>query len=165
MARAWTFARNLDTEGWTPGDLGTAREDFQSAIRLNRTFADSVQLVCGDYYVLAIKNAAAAHVLSPDNLDVSSEQADTLVIRLQNHTDSTRMRVAFTTAAAPEWADAQTRCFDVTPKDEADTVYRVPLNWKGKIKQLRIDFAASGRPVTGTCRIDYIGLASSGRER
>ncbi len=65
----------------------------------------------------------------------------------------------------PEWVHAQTRCFDVTPKDEADTVYRVPLNWKGKLKQLRIDFAAGGRPVTGTCRIDYIGLASSGKDR
>ena len=165
MARAWTFARNLDTEGWTHGDLGTAREEFPSAIRVNSTFADPVHLVCGDYYVLAVKNAASAHILSPDDLGVSSEQADTLVIRLQNHTDSTRMRVSFTTAAAPEWARAQTCSFDVTPKDEADTVYRVPLHWKGALKQLRIDFAASGRPVTGTCRIDYIGLSREAQTR
>lgn len=113
-------------------------------------------MVCGDYFVLAIKNASAARLLSPDNLGLALGGSQALVLRLQNHTNSKRMRLSFTTAQDPDWARARTVVFDVVPNDEADTVYRIPLPGSGAVRQFRLDFSADATPVTGTCRLDYV---------
>ena len=158
---AWTFARNLDAEGWTFGDLGTVRENFPSSRPIDSTFALPVHLVGGDYFVLAITNAPTAHFLSPDHLGLPATGTDVLVLRLQNHTDAARMRVTFITEASSDWTQAACCDFAVTPHDKADTVYRVPLAWKDRLRQLRLDFSAGSTPVTGTCRVDYICLENT----
>ena len=162
VERAWTFARDLDCEGWTFGGLGTKREEFTGSSLLDITFADPVNHVCGDYFVLAMKAASSAHILSPDNLNVGRSAGDVLAIKMQNHTNSRRMRVRYTTLVNPDWSDAKSVSFDVRPSDEDDTLYtlRFGLGPQDRLKRFCLDFSADGTPVTGTCRIDYIRLSS-----
>ncbi len=156
VVRAWNFARNHDAEGWTFEGLGTTKEFFKAAKSFWSTFANPVHLVCGDYFVLAIKDAPQPRLFSPDNLGLALDGTQSLVLRLQNHTDSKRMRLSFTTEQNPDWAQTRTCAFAVVPNDEADTIYRIPLPGTGVVKQFRLDFSADGTPVRGTCRIDYI---------
>ena len=158
-AYAWTFARDHDTEGWAFGDLGTAREYFPAARSILSTYADPVHHVGGDYFVLAIKNAACAHLLSADNLALPMA-VDTFAIRCQNHTDATRMRLSYTTADSAIWRSCD---FPVRPFDDDDTVYRVALDGKVKPRRLRLDFSAGEVPATGTIRIDYMWLGCTRR--
>ena len=43
-------------------DLGTEKEIFKAEKSFWSTFANPVNLVCGDYYVIAIKNAPNASI-------------------------------------------------------------------------------------------------------
>ena len=162
VERAWAFAHDLDCEGWTFGRLGTKREDFTGSSVLDITFADPVHLVCGDYFVLALKEASSAFIASPDDLNVGRASGDVLTVKMQNHTNSTRMRVRHTTVASPRWDDAKSVCFDVRPSDDDDTIYtlRLGLGEKDRLKRFCIEFSADDKPVTDTCRIDYIRLTN-----
>lgn len=108
------------------------------------------------------QGASSAHILSPDELNVGRALGDVLTIKMQNHTDSSRMRVRYTTIGNPGWTDAKSVCFDVRPPDDDDTLYtlRFGLGPQDRLKRFRIDFSADGKPVTGTCRIDYIRLSN-----
>ncbi len=156
VSKAWAFARNHDAEGWTFEGLGTEKEYFRGSEPRWDTFANPVHMVCGDYFVLAMKNAPKARLLSPDNLGLALDGSQSLVLRLQNHTNSKRMRLSFTTGQNQDWARARTVDFDVVPQDEADTVYRIPLPGSGVVRRFRLDFSADATPVTGTCRLDYV---------
>ena len=159
VARAWSFSKPLDNEGWTDWNLGTKDEEFLG--QKWSCIARPVHLVAGGHYVLAIENAPDAHVLSPDQLGVDLTDNGTVAIRFQNHTPATRMRLRFTTQAAPTWEANLGQTFAVTPKDTAASLYtldmRTAAGWGSKLKQLRLDFA-DGSPLTGTCRIDYIWI-------
>ena len=165
VKKAWCFNKNLDKEGWTDGDLGTEKEIFKAEKPEWGTFANPVNLVCGDYYVMAIKEAKNAHILSEEGLGLKCDECPVLSIRMQNHTPSKRMKVIFTTDSSAEWNNANAMEFDVVPNDNDDTLYQIRMDgcagWKGTVRQLRIDFSADETPITGTVRIDYIWLGST----
>ncbi len=165
VKKAWCFNKNLDKEGWTDADLGTEKEIFKAEKPEWGTFANPVNLVCGDYYVMAIKDAKNAHILSEEGLGLKCDECPVLSIRMQNHTPSRRMKVSFTTDSSVEWNNANAVEFDVVPNDNDDTLYQIRMDgcagWKGTVRQLRIDFSADETPITGTCRIDYIWLGST----
>ena len=135
------------------------KEIFKGVKPIWDTFANPVQLVCGDYYILAIKEAKEPHLLSADHLGVplAAGACDAAVLRLQNHTNAKRMRLSFMTETDATW---QTRDFDVVPDDLEDRIYVVPLASTGTLRQMKLDFTVDGVPVTGTCRLDYIWLGT-----
>ena len=98
--------------------------------------------------------------MTPDDLDVgivfSPERCNVIRLKLQNHTDSRRMRLWWQTYQSPVWTEANSVAFDVRPHDVDDSLYIVPVPRAGLIKRLKLAFSADGEPVTGTCRIDYI---------
>jgi hypothetical protein len=157
VAKAWEFNTPRDKEGWSEVNPGTRVEEW-----LNQPWpckAEPVKYVAGGYYVLALEKSPDAHLLSPDRLGIALAANRTITIRFQNHTPATRMRFRFTTDADPAWDDAKSRSFEVMPNDNAPRTYTVELSgvpgWRGRLKQLRLDLA-TGEPLTGTCRIDYV---------
>lgn len=163
VARAWTFEKPLDKEGWTDWNLGTKDEEFMG--QKWSCISRPVQLVAGGEYMVAIKDATEAHLLSPDALDTDLDENGLVAIRFQNHTPATYMRLRFTTKDAPTWEANLGQTFTVTPNDTESRIYRIDLRsvagWRGDLKQLRLDIA-DGTPLTGTCRIDYVWI---GRQR
>lgn len=161
VARAWGFSRPLDKEGWSEWAPGTRAEAFMG--QKWDCIARPVRLVAGGQYVIALKDAAAAHLLSPDRLGVDCGANPLVAIRFQNHTDATRMRLRFTTAAEPSWSAGLGQSFDVVANDPGQRLYTVDMRaaagWSGRLKQLQLDFS-DGRPVTGTCRIDYLWIGA-----
>ena len=122
-----------------------------------------MRLVCGDYLVVAMKDAAEACLITPDEMDVGvrcgGARANAMRVKMQNHTTSRKMRLWWqTNSRAPAWEEKNTVVFDVKPMDADDTVYTVPLPSVGNLKQLKLSFSADGEKATGTCRIDYIWL-------
>jgi hypothetical protein len=163
VAKAWTFATPLDKEGWTDWNLGTKDEEFMG--QKWSCIARPVRLVAGGEYIVAIKDAPDAHLLSPDALGVDLDGNGLVALRFQNHTPAARMRLRFTTKASPAWEAKLGQAFEVTPNDTAARLYTVDMRgaagWSGRLKQLRLDFT-DGAPLTGTCRIDYLWI---GRQR
>jgi hypothetical protein len=157
VASAWSFSRPLDKEGWSDWNLGTKEMAFPES----ESVAKPVRLVAGGNYILAIKDAPDAHLLSPDELKVDLDANGIIAIRFQNHTPATRMHIRFTTEAAPRWEANLGQPFDVIPDDNEARLYSVDMRsaggWSGKLKQLRLSFA-DGTPLTGTCRVDYIWI-------
>ncbi len=157
---AWDFARNLDTQGWTAEATGTDYEFLPAEDPFWSTESFPVALVCGDYYVIAVKGSADAALVSPRDrhlgVSFSAVRANALRIRMQNRTSSRRMRVWWQTTRAPVWDSARSVAFDVVPEDGDDRVYVVPMPAVGNVKRLKVAFSADGEPVTGTVRIDYI---------
>lgn len=125
--------------------------------------AEPVKYVAGGRYVLAIAESTDAHLLSADHLDVDLTGTETFTLCFQNHTPATRMRLMFTTDDAPAWDQARSCTFAVVANDLQSRVYSVDLSaipgWKGRLRQLRLDLA-TGEPLTGTCRFDYIWLVA-----
>lgn len=161
VARAWDFSRPLDREGWSAANAGTRAETWPDCV------AHPVNYVGGGHYILAVENSADAYLLSPDGLDLDCARLSAIVLRLQNRTPVTRMRVRFTTADAPEWDDVRCRDFIVVPQDSRTRVYHIDMagapGWAGRLKRMRIDFS-TGVPVTGTVRLDYVWIGTaSGR--
>jgi hypothetical protein len=160
VTKAWEFNKNLDKEGWTEVNPGTRVRNWPNPDW--PTTSHPVQLVAGGNYILAIEDSADAGLVSPDHLRVDLDGREKLVIRFQNHTPATQMRIRFTTEGDGTWDDAKSLAFDVTPNDNANRTYSVDLStvpaWKGKLRQLRLDLA-TGKPLTGTCRFDYVWIA------
>ncbi|MBQ9431913.1 MAG: right-handed parallel beta-helix repeat-containing protein [Kiritimatiellae bacterium] len=167
--RAWDFAKNLDMQGWRVENAGTDYEFLRNKMAFWNSKSHPVRLVCGDYLVIALKETAEACIVTPDEMDVgvqcSATRANAMRIKMQNHTDSKRMRLWWqTNSAAPLWEEKNTIAFDVTAMDGDDTIYTVSLPPIGNLKQLKLAFSADGKKVTGTCRIDYIWLGSLPKE-
>ena len=163
--KAWDFARNLDAQGWTAQDTGTAYEYLPSATPARDSSSHPVHLACGDYFVVAMKNSANACIATPDDRNVGVELGgsgvNTMRIKMQNHTTSKRMRVWWQTAGRQlEWDERSSRAFDVAAMDTDDTLYEVPLPPAGRLRRLKISFSDGGAKATGTCRIDYIWLGN-----
>ena len=162
VAKAWEFNTNLDKQGWTEVNLGTSVEHFRDGKR--PTTSHPVKYVAGGYYVVAIKDSSDAHLLSVDQLGVELTGKKTITLRFQNHTPATSMCLKFTTEADPQWDDAKSRTFTVVSNDNESRTYTVDLSsvpaWKGRLRQLRLDLA-TGKPLTGTCRVDYIWVDSA----
>ena len=161
--RAWDFAKNLDMQGWRAEGTGTGYEFLPKKVSFWDTRSYPVRLACGDYLVVAVKDSAEACIVTPDEMDVgvacSKTRANTLRIKMQNRTDSKRMRVWWQlVGVSPAWNEKNSIAFDVKPQDNDDSVYEVSLPPFGSIKQLKISFSGDGEKVTGTCRIDYIWL-------
>lgn len=161
VAKAWEFNRQLDKQGWTEADLGTVERQVGSQ---SYQVAKPVKHVSGGYYTVAVEDSTSAHLLSPEDLAVDVTRHKTITLRFQNHTPATRMRFAFTTQAAPAWSDANRASFEAVANDSGPRTYAVDLStvpgWTGVLKQLRLDLA-TGSPLTGTCRIDYIRIDSA----
>ena len=159
---AWDFSKPLDTQGWRTENTGTSYTFIPGKTAFWNSESFPVQLVSGDYFVIAMKDAAGACIVTPDDRDTgiafTGDRANALRIKMMNHTDSTRMRLWWQTDGAPDWSDGKSVSFDVKPQDTADAVYTVPMPHIGAVKQLKLSFSADGSPVTGTCRIDYIWI-------
>ena len=157
---AWDFAKPLDAQGWRAENTGTSYRLIPGKIPFWNTESFPVRLVCGDYYVIAMQNAPGACLVSSDDRDTgvafTADRANAVRVKMQNHTDSARMRLWWQTDAEPEWKQANSVVFDVKPQDTDDTVYTVPMPRIGVVKQFRLSFSSDDSPVTGTCRIDYI---------
>ncbi len=157
---AWDFAKPLDTQGWLPENTGTAYRSLPGKIAFWNSESFPVHLVCGDYYVVTMQDAAGACIVTPDDRDTGisfdNKRANAIRIKMQNRTNSRQMRIWWQLDAAPEWDEARSVVFDVKPQDTDDALYTARIPAVGGVKQLRLSFAADGSPVTGTCRIDYI---------
>ena len=74
------------------------------------------------------------------------------------------MRLRFTTETDPTWNDANSCVFTVTANDDQCRTYSIDLSglagWKSQLRQLRLDMA-TGKPLSGTCRIDYIWIGTA----
>jgi hypothetical protein len=163
VVAAWEFNKNLDKEGWTEVNPGTTVQQWPAKIKEWSTTSHPVKLVAGGYYILALENTPDAQLLSPDQLNLPLTGKEKLTFHFQNHTPAAQMRVRFTTDADPTWTDAKSLPFPVTPNDLAPRTYTVAFAslpaWKGRLRQLRLDLA-TGQPLTGTCRFDYIWLST-----
>jgi len=162
-AAAWEFNRNLDKEGWSAVNAGTRIQEWPDPHW--STTAHPVDLVAGGYYVLALEESTDAHLLSADHLGVALGGGAAVILRFQNHTPATQMRLRFTTDTEPGWNDANSRTWSVVANDNTARTYRVDLatipHSKGRLRQLRLDLA-TGKPLTGTCRFDYIWICKAG---
>ena len=161
---AWDFAKNLDTQGWRTEGTGTSYQFIPGKVSFWSTESFPVQLVCGDYYVIAVKNSGTAAIVTPDDRDVGvcfdAKRANAVRIKMQNHTTSTAMRLWWQTDGTPSWDETRSVVFAVDPLADDDRVYTIPMPQIGTIKQFKLSFAADGQPVTGTVRIDYIWCGS-----
>ena len=162
VAAAWEFNRHLDKEGWTEVNPGTRVQQWPN--QAWPTTSHPVKYVAGGYYVLAIEDSPDARLLSADHLGIDLRGKETITIRFQNHTPATEMRLKFTTQSDPVWDDAKSRAFTVVANDNDSRTYSLDLSavpaWKGRLRQLRLDLA-TGKPLTGTCRFDYIWVCSA----
>ena len=157
---AWDFSKPLDAQGWRAENTGTGYKFLPGKVAFWNSESFPVRLVCGDYYVIAMLNAAGACLVSPDDRDTgvafTPDRANAVRVKMMNHTDSAKMRLWWQTDGTPEWKAENSVAFDVKPQDEDDAVYTVPMPRIGGVKQFRLSFSADGSPVTGTCRVDYI---------
>lgn len=164
VAKAWEFNRNLDKEGWSEVNPGTRVEQWPN--KDWPTVSHPVKMVAGGHYTVAINESADAQLLSPDHIDVAAAGNGTVTVCLQNHTPASRMRLRFVTEADAMWDDAKSLEFVVQPNDDQARPYHLDFSklpgWKGQLRQLRLDLA-SGKPLTGTCRIDYVWIGASQR--
>ena len=160
IAKAWTFSRDLDPEGWTFEGLGTEREIVKGDASRWNTVANPVHIASGDYFTLAVKDSGEAKILSPSFEGIDSAECSHVRIKLNNHTSSQAMRLWFATSEASGFDIARSVAFRVEPCSSEDALVAVPLAFKGKLNRLRLDFSADSVPVTGTCRIDYIALSN-----
>ncbi len=158
--RAWDFSRNLDTQGWTAVETGTAYVHFVGKSSFWDAESYPVKTACGDYFVVAVRESGRAAIVTSDTRGLGvtfrSDQANAIRIRMQNGTSSRRLRIWWQTRREPTWDLVRSVSFEVTPHDSEDTVYTVPMPMAGEVKQLKISFSSDGEPVTGTARIDYI---------
>ena len=163
---AWEFNKNRHKEGWTEVNPGTRIRQWPD--QAWPTASHPVKYVAGGYYVLAIEDSPDARLLSADHLGIALTGKETITLRFQNHTPATEMRLKFTTEADPVWNDAKSRAFTVVANDNDSRSYSVDLSaidaWQGKLRQLRLDLA-TGKPLTGTCRFDYIWICSAAVRR
>lgn len=163
LAKAWEFNTALDKEGWTEADLGTTKR-VETPIRDQAGTSLPVKYVAGGYYIIAVENAPAAKLISPDNLNVVLDKNQTIRLRCQNHTTATRMVVRFTTTADSTWNDAKSATLAVTPNDPDSRDYVADLSkvaaWTGTLKQMQLALT-SGEAATGTVRIDFIRIENS----
>jgi len=159
VAAGWEFNTPLDKEGWSEVNPGTRVQQWADPHW--PTTSHPVKYVAGGYYVLAIEASSDAHLLSPERLGLDLTGPETVVLRFQNHTPATAMRLRFTTEADTVWDDAKSRTFPVVANDTECRTYALDLSavpaWKGRLSQLRLDLA-NGEPVTGTCRFDYLWI-------
>ena len=162
IVAAWEFNKNLDKVGWTEANLGTRLQYWPNEAQAN-TFSHPVKYVAGGYYVVAVEDTSDARLLSPDRLGVDLTGHETITLRFQNHTPAVQMRLRFTTEADGAWDDAKSRAFEVVANDNGCRTYSLDMSavpaWKGRLRQLRLDLA-TGKPLTGTCRFDYLWIAS-----
>lgn len=163
VAKSWDFNTPLDKEGWTEVSPGTRTEAFMD--QFWSCESHPVKYVGGGYYIVAVKDTPDAHLLSPDALDLDLAANKTVTIRFQNHIPATSMLLRFRTSPEPGWPDANARSFTVTPNDNGPRTYTIDMSgipaWTGRLQQLRFDLA-TGTPITGTCRIDYIWVGNVG---
>jgi len=157
---AWNFDGIHDKEGWSEVNPGTKLLEFPDPQWPTR--AEPVKYVAGNYFILAIEQSTDAALLSADGLKLDASKANTLLLRLQNHTPATQFRLLYATSAGPLDVKRSVT-FPVTPNDDAPRVYRVDLRnapgWTGMVNQLRIDFA-TGQTLTGTVRTDCVWLGT-----
>ena len=157
--KAWDFSKNLDMEGWRVENAGTDYEPLPK----DRCGSYPVRLVCGDYMVVAVKDAKDARIVTAGETAVGAvcngKNVNALRIKMQNRTNSRRMRIWWQKeGGTPSWEEKNSVTFEVKPMDDGDSVYEVAMPPAGRLKQLRLDFSADGEMVSGTCRIDYIWL-------
>ena len=153
--KAWCFAKNLDKEGWTSGNLGTKKVIHPAGKwwRSTTTPVEPVDIVCGDYWVMAVEKATKARICSPDGLGIQLRNGSFARIKMMNHTNAEKMRLRWETSDGTSHEAA----FATKPHDTEDTVYDIPLPSGGTLRRLALEISAD-IPVTGTVRLDYFLL-------
>ena len=166
VAAAWEFNTNLNKEGWTELNTGTRTREWPDPNWSTRS--EPVKYVAGGYYMVAVENSSDACLFSPDQLGINLVGHETITLRFQNHTTAGEMRLRFTTDADGAWDEAKSQVFKVAAQDNVCRTYTLNLStvpgWKGRLRQLRLDLA-TGQPVTGTCRFDYVWITTTGERR
>lgn len=164
VAKAWEFNTNLDKEGWTEVNPGTQDRLWQNADW--PTTSNPVKLVTGGYYILAIENSPNAQLLSPDQIGLALTGRERVTLRFQNHTPAEQMRLRFITDLDGAWDDKKSAAVEVKPNDDESRTYTLDMSavpaWKGHLRQFRLDLA-SGKPLTGTCRFDFVWISTTAR--
>jgi len=153
LVKTWDFNGILDKEGWTEESIGNSGWPDPK----NANFkAEPVLYVAGGYYIVAMRDAKEAKLLSPKNLKLTAGKKSVIEIRMQNQTAAKKMKFSFSTSGDVDWKSV---AFDVVPQDKQVRVYLIDLSkvpdWSGTIHQLRLEPGA-GTKVTGTMRIDYV---------
>ena len=160
--KAWDFAKNLDAQGWSAENTGTFYEVLPSNDPLWQSKAFPVQIACGDYLLVTMKDAALACIVTSSEKDTGvrfgGNRVNTLRIKMQNRTNSKRMRLWWQKGAVLTWNEKDSVAFDVKPMDNDDSIYVAKLPPVGGVRRLKLSFSADGEKTTGTCRIDYIWL-------
>ena len=74
------------------------------------------------------------------------------------------MRLRFITDLDGAWDDKKSAAFEVKPNDDESRTYTLDMSavpaWKGHLRQFRLDLA-SGKPLTGTCRFDFVWISTT----
>ncbi|NOY81691.1 MAG: hypothetical protein GXP31_11905 [Kiritimatiellaeota bacterium] len=156
----WEFNGSLDKEGWTEVNPGTRLREWKHPQWPTRAYP--VKYVAGGYFILAIEDSPDARLLSPDSLGIVLSGREVITIRFQNHTPAAAMRLAFITRTDTAWDTAKSKTFKVVPNDNGPRTYTVNMAgtpaWRGRLRRIRLDLA-TGKPLTGTCRFDYIWIS------
>ncbi len=160
--KAWCFARNLDKEGWRSENLGTKKVVYPAGKwwRTSPTPVEPVDIVCGDYWVIAVEKSAAARICSPDNLRIPLRNGAFARVRMMNRTNAAKMRFVWETADGMSHEAA----FDVKPNDVDDSICDVPLSGGGELRRIVLELGG-GAEVTGTVRIDYIMIGDISKKK
>ena len=121
-----------------------------------------MKIVAGGYYVLAIEESPDAHLLSADRLGIDLTGKETIVLRFQNHTPATRNA----SEVHDRGRSRLERCQEPglhrrgqRQRSAGPTLWicRRPRAGKAACGNCDLDLA-TGKPLTGTCRIDYIWI-------
>ena len=162
--RAWDFAKNLDAQGWRAENTGIAYEVLPSNDPLWESKAFPVQIACGDYLLATMKDAGQACLVTSAETGVGvsfvRQRVNAFRIKMQNRTNSRRMRLWWQKGSELTWDEKDSVAFDVKPMDNDDSVYEAALPHVGVVRRLKLSFSADGENTTGTCRIDYIWLGN-----
>ena len=162
--KAWDFSRNLDTQGWIPQATGTKFERLPGKSAFWNSSSYPVNIAAGGYFTVAVNDSGEACVVTQEDRGVGvhfgSDWCNVMRIKMQNHTDSRKMRLYWQTDVSPLWTEDKSVTFAVKAIDVEDSIYDVRLPAAGRIKQLKLKFSAEGHRITGTCRIDYIWLGN-----
>ncbi len=115
----------------------------------------------GGYLNLTI-TGGDSFMISPDNLNFDATTLKSIHVKMKNNTAETVASIYFTRSDAT-WSGTLAKSFNIKPNDSGYTEYMIDMGghaeWKGTIKQIRIDPLAS--LSAGTVNIDFIKIIES----
>lgn len=102
------------------------------------------------------------HVFSPDNIGIDLSENDVVAVKMKNSTDATSARIYFTTDIYPTIAEDKTCNGALVRNDTEYKTYTFDMSektgWKGKLKQIRLDFDGGSANSAGNISIESISI-------